>query len=363
MKTSEFDFHLPEKLIAQQPVEPRDASRLLHVKPDSISHHLFSDITELLSENDVLVMNDTKVIPAKLLGKRDTVNIEALLHKRISGASGFAQTWSCFARPGKRLKIGNIVVFGQDGNNIFTAEVLEKHDDGLVVFGFVVNDRADLSDAEFFAALSVFGQTPLPHYIKREEVSVNDVLRYQTVFAKHEGAVAAPTAGLHFTKEVLAALEAKKIQTLRLTLHTGAGTFMPVKKENIKDHVMHSEYGEISSAVCDSINEAKLKGKRIIAVGTTSTRLLESAADEDGIVQPFTKETDIFIAPSYKFKVPDALITNFHLPESTLFMLVCAFMGIETMKNAYECAIKEKYRFYSYGDASLLERMENYDDF
>jgi len=258
-----------------------------------------------------------------------------------------ASTWAVLARPGKRLKIGNTITFAPD----FSAEVLEKREDGEVLLRFNVADDA------FLPLLQKYGEPPLPPYIKRSPGSARaDAERYQTVFANRDGAVAAPTAGLHFTPALLDKLAAKGIGLVKVTLHVGAGTFLPVKTEYIKDHIMHAEWGEISEDVANSINLAHREGRRIVCVGTTSLRVLESAADENGSVRPFSEETSIFITPGYRFRICDVLMTNFHLPQSTLFMLVSAFMGLEAMRAAYAYAIRENYRFYSYGDACLLER-------
>ncbi|MFY9288160.1 MAG: tRNA preQ1(34) S-adenosylmethionine ribosyltransferase-isomerase QueA [Alphaproteobacteria bacterium] len=340
-RTDDFDFILPPERIAQEAIEPRDQSRLLHVT-SNLSDHTVGDLPQLLRPHDLLVMNDTKVIPARLFGKRDAISIEILLHKKQA-----PQTWLAFARPGKRLKNGDTLIFAAD----FSAEILEKRESGEVLIRFSVIDE------KLFALLHRYGEPPLPPYIKREKgAAKQDTERYQTIYAAKEGAVAAPTAGLHFTPRLFEALKAKNIETLTVTLHVGAGTFLPVKVEHLKDHVMHAEWGEITPDIAARINKAKQEGRRIVAVGTTSLRLLESAADEEGQVQPFSQDTAIFIYPGYRFKVVDVLLTNFHLPKSTLFMLVSAFAGVEKMRRAYEYAIAENYRFYSYGDATLLER-------
>ncbi|MDE1901336.1 MAG: tRNA preQ1(34) S-adenosylmethionine ribosyltransferase-isomerase QueA [Alphaproteobacteria bacterium] len=342
MKTSDFDFDLPQDLIAQQAAEPRDAARLLRVTPAATAHHHVRDLPDLLRAGDVLVMNDTRVIPARLYGWRGAVKVEILLHKKQGLSS-----WLAFARPGKRLRVGDTVIFGND----FAAEIVEKHEGGEILLRFNVEDTAVVP------FLHRYGEPPLPPYIKRDAGTArSDVSRYQTIYAARDGAVAAPTAGLHFTPDLLQRLSAKGVERVTVTLHVGAGTFLPVKVDNIADHVMHSEYGEISPEAAGAINKAKREGRRIIAVGTTSLRVIESAADENGVVYPFAAETAIFITPGYKFRAIDALMTNFHLPQSTLFMLVSAFMGLDRMRAVYACAIKEKYRFYSYGDTSLLER-------
>ena len=342
LKTSDFNFDLPQDRIAQTACEPRDHARLLRVLPEALAGYHIYDLPNLLKAGDLLVLNDTRVIPARIYGKRGEVTVEALLHKKVSGTD-----WLAFARPGKRLKIGQTVVFSPE----LSADVLEKHEGGEILLRFNVPEQA------FLPLLRQLGEPPLPPYIKRAIGEARgDVNRYQTVFAARDGAVAAPTAGLHFTPDLLDKLAAKGIENVKVTLHVGAGTFLPVKVENVKDHVMHAEWGEISTETADAINRAKAEGRRIVSVGTTSLRVLESAADENGVVRPFSEETSIFITPGYRFRAIDALITNFHLPESTLFMLVAAFMGLETMKQAYAYAIRENYRFYSYGDACLLER-------
>ncbi|MDE2029459.1 MAG: tRNA preQ1(34) S-adenosylmethionine ribosyltransferase-isomerase QueA [Alphaproteobacteria bacterium] len=342
MKTSDFAFDLPPSRIAQQAVEPRDHARLLRVTGFALADHYVYDLPDLLRAGDLLVMNDTRVIPARLYGQRGLVRVEALLHKK----TGVGE-WLAFARPGKRLHAGDRIVFGED----LSATVMEKREGGEVMLRF------DVDEAKFFPLLQRYGEPPLPPYIKRDKGAAKaDTERYQTVYAVRDGAVAAPTAGLHFTPELLQKLRDKGVETATVTLHVGAGTFLPVKVENIKNHVMHAEWGEISPATAATINKARAEKRRVIAVGTTSLRVLESAANETGHVRPFSEETSIFIAPGYKFRATDALLTNFHLPESTLFMLVSAFMGLERMREAYRHAIEKSYRFYSYGDASLLER-------
>ncbi len=338
MKTSLFDFELPESLIATHPANPRDAARMLVV--DGLRDMGVRDLPSFLKPGDVMVFNDTKVIPARLFGKRGEASIEILLHKNIGES-----TWMCFARPAKKLKVADRVIFADD----LSAEVMEKRDDGQVVLRF------DQSGSVFHKKLAECGHMPLPPYIERADNS-DDKERYQTIYAKHEGSVAAPTAGLHFTPELLVAIDAIGVKRVHVTLHVGGGTFLPVKVEDTKDHVMHSEYAEISVEVAAAINAAKKGGGRVIAVGTTALRTLESAADEDGVLRPMQRETDIFITPGYRFRVVDILLTNFHLPRSTLFMLVSAFAGLERMQEAYRHAISGKYRFYSYGDACLLNR-------
>lgn len=341
MLVSAFDFDLPPERIATRPAEPRENARLLHV--DKLSNIIDSQIgklPDLLRAGDMLVFNDTRVIPARLFGRRGDVAVEILLHKRIGEGR-----WRCFAKPGKRLKVGDAVIFA-DG---FAAEVAGKESDGQVVLQF------PLTDAELHVALERHGHMPLPPYIQSSRADdAKDRHDYQTVYAAREGSVAAPTAGLHFTPALLQALKDKGIQQAYVTLHVGGGTFLPVKVDDTADHVMHSEWAEISAQTADVVNQTRARGGRIIAVGTTSLRTLESAALENGMLAPFSSETDIFITPGYRFKVVDGLVTNFHLPRSTLFMLVCALAGTETMKAAYAHAIREDYRFYSYGDACLL---------
>jgi len=347
LRVDQFDFELPHNAIATHPAEPRDSARLLHVKSSGdIGHQIVSELPSLLKAGDVLVFNNTRVIPARLYGKRDDVSIEILLHKELSISPSSKALWRCFARPAKRLKLGQVVVF----SNKLSATVHEKLLSGEVVLDF------GITSAELYKALESVGEMPLPPYIDRPDgEETSDKERYQTCYAKRDGSVAAPTAGLHFTPELIKTLHDKGIKTVFVTLHVGGGTFLPVKVEDTSEHVMHSEWGEICERVAEAINEAKEAGGRIIPVGTTSLRLLESAADDDGVLHPYCGETDIFITPGYSFKIIDLMMTNFHLPKSTLFMLVSAFSGIEHMKNAYNSAIEQGYRFYSYGDACLLE--------
>lgn len=341
MRLSDFDFDLPAELIAQQPMRPRDAARLLHVGLDDTRDRLVGDLPELLRPGDLMVVNDTRVIPGRLRGRRGEASIEVTLHKREGAA-----IWRAFARPARRLRPGDRIDFPKT----LTAMVEEKGEGGEVVLTF---DRAG---AELSSALEAVGAMPLPPYIKRPQSDPADRDDYQTVFAERPGAVAAPTAGLHFTPRLLGALEARGISRIAVTLHVGAGTFLPVRSDDVVEHVMHAEWGSISTEAAAAINQKRAEGGRIVAVGTTALRLLESAAAPDGTVQPFEGETRLFILPGYRFKVVERLITNFHLPQSTLFMLVCAFAGTDRMKAAYEHAIAEKYRFYSYGDACLLSR-------
>lgn len=350
-----FDFDLDRDLIAKQPANPRDSSKLLDLsKTDAITDRIFHQLPEVLNEGDILVFNDTKVIPARLYGQRGEALVEVTLYHPIDGI-----TWNSFIKNAKRLHIGDVVAFYNNeidaADSDFTAEVLEKNDEEGVVLKFNCNPQ-DLNHM-----LEKYGSMPLPPYIKREKPTnglwdkFNDKENYQTVYAKHEGAVAAPTAGLHFTPRVFEALEKKGIKKVFLTLHVGAGTFLPIKVEDTNNHKMHAEYGIISEDTCKIINEAKKNGKNIIAVGTTSLRLLESAADEQGVLHPFTGETSIFITPGYKFRIIDYIITNFHLPKSTLFMLICAIAGTDRMQQAYHYAMEHGYHFYSYGDSSILK--------
>jgi S-adenosylmethionine:tRNA ribosyltransferase-isomerase len=352
-KTSDFDFHLPEELIAHKPANPRDSSKMLVFKDGGIINKQVSDLADFLEEGDLLVLNDTKVIKAKLIGKRGEAKVEINLHKRINES-----TWQVFAKGAKKLRIGDKFEINTPhcraeattfplnrGNEDFYAQVLAKDEDGIIDLEF------NKSGQDFFDALEKYGTTPLPPYIKTD---VNHDQTYQTVYAKNAGAVAAPTAGLHFTEELFGKLEKRGVKKVFTTLNVGAGTFLPVKTDLIKDHKMHSEFFSINQETCDAINEAKKNGKRIIAVGTTSIRVLESACDENGILTPQTRETNIFIYPPYQFKIVDILMTNFHLPKSTLFMLISAFVGKEEAHLIYSHAISNQYRFYSFGDSSLL---------
>ena len=343
MKTEIFKFDLPDELIANYPAEPRDSARLLHILPNgSIEDNVMTELVDLLRPDDVLVFNDTKVIPARLYGLRGEARIELTLFKQKS-----LSDWETLIKNARRLKIGDMIRFTPD----FSADIIRKNENGSVLVRF------NKAGADLMEALHQVGTMPLPPYIKRARGGKeSDKADYQTIYARNEGAVAAPTAGLHFTEDLFHKLDQKGIERLFLTLHVGGGTFLPVKVDDTDNHKMHAEYGVLSQEVADKINAAKRAGRRIIPVGTTSLRLLESAADENGIVHPFQGETSIFITPGYHFKVIDAMFTNFHLSESTLFMLVCAFAGIDRMKIAYQHAIKEKYRFFSYGDACLIEK-------
>lgn len=348
MRTDDFDFDLPKALIAQRPAEPREAARLLVVR-DGLTDSRIAELPGFLEPGDLLVVNDTKVIPARLTGRRGQARVEVTLHKREG-----PDRWRAFTRPAKRLHAGDRIDFAPERAEAFVAEVAAKGEDGEVTLAF---DRAG---PELMAALARHGAAPLPPYIRREEgPDDRDRENYQTVFAAREGAVAAPTAGLHFTPPLLAALEAHGLRRVAITLHVGAGTFLPVKVEDPRDHHMHSEVAEVTPAAAEAINAAKAAGGRIVAVGTTALRVLEAAAAANGRIPAFSGETDLFILPGYRFKAVDLLLTNFHLPRSTLFMLVGAFAGLARMKRAYAHAVDERYRFFSYGDACLLSRQED----
>jgi len=350
MRVDDFDFDLPAENIALHPVEPRDSARMLVVRPGEpmVDGHV-RDLLTILRPGDVLVVNDTRVLPAELTGSRIRGELKAgvsfNLHKRVD-----AHSWKAFARPAKKLEPGDRLELGDDGSIVAT--VAEKGDAGEVTLHFA------LSGAELDEIIKAHGAMPLPPYIGlKRGLEERDKSDYQTVYAQKDGAVAAPTAGLHFTPELLTELTALGVTIERVTLHVGAGTFLPVKADDTADHKMHAEWGELSSDVVDRILARKAKGGRLVAVGTTSLRLLETAS-HDGELKPFTGDTDIFITPGYRFNAVDVLMTNFHLPRSTLFMLVSAFAGFETMHAAYKHAIADGYRFYSYGDSSLLFRAE-----
>ncbi|MDP3657283.1 MAG: tRNA preQ1(34) S-adenosylmethionine ribosyltransferase-isomerase QueA [Brevundimonas sp.] len=362
MKTADFDFDLPDDHIALRPAEPRDSARLLVVRGGGLEDRIIRDLPDFLRPGDALVFNDTRVIPARLSGVRErigpegetlTVAVEATLHHRDA-----PDVWSAFMKPGKRIKAGDRVRFGphNDGACLLgrlDATVESKGEDGLVALRF------DLAGPALDEAIRDVGVMPLPPYIaaKRAEDD-RDRSDYQTMFAQWDGSVAAPTAGLHFTPALMAAIEARGVSTHAVTLHVGAGTFLPVKADDTADHKMHSEWGEVSAETAAALNAVRAAGGRIVCVGTTSLRLLESAATPEGEVRPFHGVTAIFITPCYRFRAADVLMTNFHLPKSTLFMLVSAFAGLETMKAAYAHAVTDGYRFYSYGDGSLLFRAE-----
>jgi S-adenosylmethionine:tRNA ribosyltransferase-isomerase len=343
MRIEAFDFTLPPELIAQRPVSPRDAARLLRIRADGLEDRIVRELPDLLGPDDLLVFNDTKVLPARLVGLRGTTRVSITLHLRIDEAS-----WWVFAKPGKRLRVGDEVSFGPD----FTATVIEKREQGDIRLKF------SAAGAALFDALHRHGTMPLPPYIRGGVADETDRKDYQTVFAQAEGAVAAPTAALHFTPELLDALDRRGIRRAAVTLHVGAGTFLPVKADDTDDHVMHEEYGILSPETAAAINETRSTGGRIVAIGTTSLRLIETAAGEDGIVQPFIGTTALFITPGYRFKTVDMLLSNFHLPRSTLFMLVSGLAGLDRMQAAYRHAIASDYRFYSYGDCCLIDRVE-----
>ncbi len=337
----DFYYDLPEELIAQDPLTDRSSSRLLVVDRETgaLKHEVFKNIVNYLNPGDCLVINDTKVIPARLYGIREDTGatVEILLLVRKSDS-----TWECLVRPGKKARIGTRLDFG----GILKGEIIDIVEEGNRLIRFEY-------EGIFEEILDKLGEMPLPPYITHK---LKDRNRYQTVYATHDGSAAAPTAGLHFTQELLAEIEAKGVKIARVTLHVGLGTFRPVKEENVLDHHMHSEYYIVTQETADIINSAKASGGRIICVGTTSTRTLESVATEDGLMQAQSGWTDIFIYPGYKFKITDCLITNFHLPESTLLMLVSAFSSREIILNAYEEAIRERYRFFSFGDAMFLTK-------
>lgn len=340
LKKSDFYFDLPPELIAQDPLEDRSSSRLLVLNKETgeVSHHVFRDIVEYLNPGDCLVLNNTKVIPARLLGEREGTgaHVEVLLLKRREG-----DVWETLVKPGKKCRPGTRLTFG---GGLLTAQVLETVEEGNRLIHFEY-------EGIFEEVLDKLGEMPLPPYITHK---LQDKNRYQTVYAKYEGSAAAPTAGLHFTRELLDRIEEKGVDIAYVTLHVGLGTFRPVKEENVLEHHMHSEFYQVTEEAADKINRAKQNGGRIICVGTTSCRTVESASDEDGRVWAGCDNTEIFIYPGYRFKVLDALITNFHLPESTLVMLVSALAGRENVLNAYQEAIKERYRFFSFGDAMLI---------
>jgi S-adenosylmethionine:tRNA ribosyltransferase-isomerase len=340
MQLSEFGYELPPELIATAPARPRDSARLLHVTAEGLYDHAVRSLPGLLRPGDLLVVNDTKVIPAQLSARRGEAKIGITLDRRLDDGR-----WRVLLRNSKRVKQGDILVIDPE----FSAEVSEMLEGGAALLRFTADD--------FYAALARSGALALPPYIARPEgITEQDKSDYQTLFAAHEGAVAAPTAGLHFTPALLEALQARGIEMAKVTLHVGAGTFLPVRVERIEEHRMHAERGYITEGAAARINAAKAAGRRIIPIGTTALRLLESAATEEGVLKPFDSETDIFIYPGYRFKIADALFTNFHLPHSTLLMLVSAFAGTDRIKAAYEHAIASGYRFFSYGDACLLER-------
>ncbi len=352
MRVDLFDFDLPPECIALRPISPRDAARMLVVRPDAkpelTDAHVY-DLPDLLQPGDALVVNDTRVVPARLDGVRrraigEGVQVEAMLHKRISGDS-----WLALARPGKRLAPGDTIEFSGVNSQTLNATIEAKGEGGEITLRF------EVSGAALDAAIAAIGHIPLPPYIaaKRDD-DAQDRADYQTMFAREEGSVAAPTAGLHFTPELVERLAAHGITTHRVTLHVGAGTFLPVKADDTADHRMHAEWGEVSEETAQALNAVKARGGRVVTVGTTATRLIESAASDDGLLSAWRGETDIFITPGTRFRFIGGMLTNFHLPRSTLVMLVAALIGHDTQKRAYAHAIATSYRFYSYGDACLL---------
>ena len=344
MRTTDFDFDLPPDRIAQHPASPRDAARLLHVAGDGWHDRIIRDLPDLLRAGDMLVANDTRVIPAQLTARRGDARIGITLDRPDA-----AGDWHALARNARRLRVGDVLQF--EGDALLSATVMRGNDGGTVLLRF------NLAGEGFGAALQAAGALALPPYIARPHgVTTQDEADYQTVFAENPGAVAAPTAGLHFTPSLLARLAARGVTRSLVTLHVGAGTFLPMRTEIVAEHRMHAERGSISPAAASAINAARAAGGRILAVGTTTLRLLESAVQPDGTIAPFDGETSIFITPGTKLRSADLLLTNFHLPRSTLFMLVCAFTGTAPMKAAYAHAIAAGYRFFSYGDATLLER-------
>jgi len=351
MRVDLFDFELPEEAIALRPAVPRDAAKML-VVDDGLCDFKVSDLADILQPGDALVFNDTKVIPTQLQGIRVregvTAQVHATLHTRIA-----SDRWLCFVKGAKKLKSKDRIRFGVGETHCGSLDctVADKHDNGDVELLF------DLSGAAFDAKLAQTGSMPLPPYIAgKRGTDEQDMSDYQTMYAKEDGAVAAPTAGLHFTPELMAKLDERSVSKHFVTLHVGPGTFLPMKADDTEDHVMHSEWGIVTKETADALNQVRARGGRIVCVGTTSLRLIESASSDDNQVHAFEGNTDIFITPGYRFKTVDILMTNFHLPKSTLFMLVSALAGMDTMKEAYQYAIKNNYRFYSYGDSSLLYR-------
>lgn len=357
MRVDAFDFELPKERIALRPAVPRDAARLLEVTKSELVDHGVGDLPTLLRAGDVLVFNNTRVIPARLTGRRvgrgeAAPKIEVTLHQRQE-----SDRWAAFAKPGRKLAVGDVICFGDEGSACFAgtlnATVLAKREGGEIELAF------DMSGPVLDEAIAQLGVMPLPPYIASQRpADEQDKADYQTIYSAEDGAVAAPTAGLHFTDQLMERVAAAGVGCQFLTLHVGAGTFLPVKAEDTKEHHMHSEWGEVTGEVAEHLNACRAAGGRLVAVGTTSLRLLESAADAEGQIQPFSGSTDIFITPGYRFRAVDLLLTNFHLPRSTLFMLVSAFSGLDRMQAAYAYAIANGYRFYSYGDACLLHRMD-----
>ena len=344
MQLNDFDYHLPQELIAQQPADPRDSARLLNCLGQTHHHQTIADLPDILQSGDVLVVNNTKVIPALMTGTRGLGQARFTLLKRTA-----PDRWTAFAKPAKKCPIGTIVTFDEG----LSCEVIAVEEGGGVEIAF------SASGTELDEAILAQGAMPLPPYIKREGgPDEEDEANYQTLFARHSGAVAAPTAGLHFTDGLRASLSAKGVAIAEVTLHVGAGTFLPVKVDNIAEHKMHSEWGALDEATAEMLNKARAEGRRIICVGTTSLRILETIWQKFQRFEAFAGETDIFITPGFQIGSADMLMTNFHLPKSTLLMLVSAFSGYDFMKETYHCAVEEKYRFFSYGDACLLERQK-----
>jgi S-adenosylmethionine:tRNA ribosyltransferase-isomerase len=355
LRVDDFDYHLPEELIALRPAAPRDAARLLVVTPGAeplLADRMMLDLPDFLAPGDALVFNDTKVVPAELGGSRERDGAKAQISVTLTERLG-PNRWQALARPAKRLKAGDLIAFGEGGNvcllGAFSAMVEARGEEGDVTLAF------DFAGPALDQAIHAHGAMPLPPYIaSRRPADQRDVSDYQTMFAREEGAVAAPTAGLHFTERLVQALEARGISRHCVTLHVGSGTFLPVRTADTAQHVMHSERGVVTAETAAALNAVKAKGGKIVAVGTTSLRLLESAVGDNGGLSPFTGATALFITPGYRFRFVDRLLTNFHLPRSTLFMLVASFSGLNVMKRAYAHAVAERYRFYSYGDACLL---------
>ncbi len=342
MRLSDFDYTLPEALIAQKPASPRDSSRLLAVSAlGELRDSFISQLPDFFRAGDVLVFNNTKVIPAQLFATKGDAKIGITLLKQ-----GHASQWEAFAKPARKLQVNDTIQF----SNVMQARVMGKTEQGTVMLEF------DKQAEDFFAALQQIGQMPLPPYITRDAKDDADFINYQTLHAKKSGAVAAPTAGLHFSEKLMDAIAAKGVQVEQVTLHVGGGTFLPVRVEDLSQHQMHSEWMEIDAETAERLNQARAEGRRIVSVGTTALRCLESACDDNGNLNAAHRETDIFITPGYQFKIVDALITNFHLPKSTLMMLVSAFCGYDRIKQVYAHAIAQDYRFFSYGDACFLER-------
>ena len=345
MDISQFDYELSDDLIAQKPTNPRDNSRLLNCINETPEDLKFKDLCKILNPGDVLVINNTKVIPSRLSGKKDTVNIQVTLHLKVK-----RNMWRAFIKPGRKCKVGECITF----KNNLNAKLIEKFVEGDVLLEFNKGDQSLLKE------LDQQGEMPLPPYIKREIKSDNDKKNYQTIFADQDGAVAAPTAGLHFTENLIKKLKTKGVLFAPITLHVGAGTFLPVKVNNILDHKMHKEWGSVSVITSNIINKAIANNKRIISVGTTSLRILETIAKiNNGKIKPWSGYTDLFITPGFKFEIVNLLITNFHLPKSTLLMLVSAFHGQENIFKKYQHAIEQKYRFFSYGDCCIFSRDNN----